>query len=46
MWAEIRQHWREGGVLNRLILLNLAVFVGVATVRLLGRMEMLPGEEA
>jgi membrane associated rhomboid family serine protease len=46
MWAEIQQHWREGGVLNRLILLNLAVFVGVATVRLLGRMEMLPGEEA
>ncbi len=43
MWADLQKHWREGGVLTRLILLNLGVFVVVATLRLLGRLGVIPG---
>ena len=38
MWEEIKKQWVSGGILNRLILFNVGVFVVLATLQLAGRM--------
>lgn len=40
MWEEIKKQWANGGILNRLILFNVGVFVVLATLQLAGRMGL------
>jgi membrane associated rhomboid family serine protease len=40
MWEEIKKQWASGGILNRLILFNVGVFVVLTTLQLAGRMGM------
>ncbi len=41
--AEIRQHWQTGGMLKRLLIINIAVFIGVWAVELIGWLLNLRG---
>lgn len=41
MWDELKNQWKHGGILVRLLLFNVFVFVALATIRLLERLEVL-----
>lgn len=38
MWEEVKKQWNTGGILNRLILFNVGVFLVLATLQLSGRL--------
>jgi len=40
MWEEVKKQWNTGGILNRLILFNVGVFVALATVQLTERLGL------
>ena len=41
MWDDLKNQWNNGGILARLLLFNVFVFVALATLRLLERMGLL-----
>lgn len=40
MWEEAKKQWKTGGILNRLILFNVGVFLVLATLQLSGRLGL------